>query len=967
MNGNRTYGKRLRRLCSLRACKVFVCCFLWLACGWGLWAKVTEDPVGKGLYQVECSMETLQRIKVTRNILTKEYDTTYTPYDTLVCRLVPITDLYSVNQCDSVRVLFSEEVDTVYVGSFPMIGENGMIVVKDSFSYDTLRIYAYEVHCRQLDTIYHYDTLTREYNVCKSDTAQSSDHLSIWGPEHYTDSTLFFDPHVFSKYYPYDGLNTRYRDSISALIVRLNQLLASWPEGLRSEPTLDERLASVILSMNLPEDETADTTAILDSLQAIRPVTPAYYRAWIAALEQVLSRYSDTITLTQEYHIDSVKVLAVIHTQSGSVMVDTFSIRTIPLFYQRLADTIVQFDHDVCLWAGSPQLPDGTGRYTDITWYPPLDAATGVPVTPRHGFSAGSLNMYDDVSLTDSVHIKPLLAQGGDNLFASQGPMYIADTLDGDSLLFPIKIKATPQLMAFYPNAPEQLCEIYDTIKVRIIKGYKVNGYVSYAGLWIPSSIGDDRSPDVPVFDGDLGVAQQKHLPIANANIYLYDMDGQVKDSTVSDEEGYYTFINYQRPGKYRITARSPQKTSIYGTIGLNGNDATWIQNYVAMALDQNTLPEKTNPQLSMWWWASNVDLSENPASTLGLDGNDATAIQNKVALSLANGNHYSDIYNQVLDDWVYSTDTLILEADTMHHVRGVMRGDADRNYNDQSASSQLKRIGRRATASFSKMGKLSVSSEERFIDYPVLSMDSGYLSGFQLFFYFNTEKVEPMGVSLPSSLKPECSNLVYNVVGDQILTTWINKDKPYFHVGDTLLVLQLKLTGKPVKNIGGYFKNNLLQYVVSDTSARIVDWKVALPQLDIWTPEDTTGRNWIWEPYVEDGDTIYDTEEPEVSLVVQGGAPHLHESHILSVIPNPISAWGDATYHVSGDCLVNLKLYSLLGENVLTFVDGERQQGLYRLNMNMQSLPSGIYILRLETAKHGKMEFDIVKIIVKR
>lgn len=966
MDGNKTYGKHLCRLCSLRAYKTLICCFVLLACGWGLRAKATDDPVGKGLYQVECGMETWQKMVLFINDLTGLQDTTYTPYDTLVCRLVPITDLYSVNYCDSVYFLLSEEVKRRYVGSFPTIGEGGLLVNRDSFAYDTLRVYAYEVHCRQLDTLYHYDTIIREYSVLKLDTAHSSDNLAIGGPEHYTDSTLFFDPHVFSKYYPYGDFSARYRDSINALIVKLNQLLATWPEGLRCEPTLEERLAAVILSMNLPEGVVADTAAILDSLQAIRPITPAYYRAWIAALQQALARYSDTIVFTQEYHIDSVKVLAVIHTKGGGVMVDTFSIRTIPLFYQKLADTSVQFDHEVCLWAGSPQLPDGSGRYADITWYPPLNAATGAPVTPRHGFSPGFLNMYDDVSLTDSVHIRPLLAQGGVNLFASQGPMYIADTLDGDSLLFPIKIKATPQLRELYPNAPEQLCEINDTIKVRIIKGYKVNGYVSYAGLWIPSSIGDNRSPDAPVFDGDLGVVQQKHLPIANARIYLYDMDGQVKDSTMSDDEGYYVFANYQRPGKYRITARSPQKTSVYGTIGLNGNDATWIQNYVAMALDQSTLPGKTNPQLSMWWWASNVDLSENPILTLGLDGNDATAIQNKVALSLSNGNHYSDIYNEVLDDWVYSTDTLVLEADTMHHVRGVMRGDADRNYNDQSAASQMKRIGRRSKVAFNRMGKLPISSEERFIDYPVLSLDSGYLSGFQLFFYFNTDKVDPMGVGLPSSLNPERSNLVYNVVDDQILTTWINKDKPYFHVGDTLLVLHLKLTGKPVKNIDSYFKNNLLQYVVSDTLARIVDWKVALPQLDIWVPEDTIGRGWAWEPYVEDGDTVYE-EDPEVQLVTQGSSPHLHESHILSVIPNPISAWGDATYHVSGDCLVNLKLYSLLGENVLTFVDGERQQGLYRLSMNMQSLPSGIYILRLETAKNGKMEFDIVKIIVKR
>ena len=931
---------------------------------------------GGGLYEQSCESETFFRVTTVIDWITglPISDTTY--YDSVVCRLVPIKGKYPITHCDSVWHLLSQTVDSFLVQQRSVEDSHGGYRLVDEYHYDTINEYAFEVHCRQIDTSYYYDTVTSSYCVTLYDTARSSDTLLLSGPQEYTDTTMTFNPHIISIYSPFGAWSLRTKDSLQALVDRLNALLEDWQDGLREEESMEDKIASVIAALNLSADSVADTAAIRDSLQAVVPVTPAYYRAWIAALQQALLQYSDSVQRTVEYHIDSARVLVVAHIKDAGTVTDTFTIRTIPIFYARQSDTAIQQEHSLCLWAASPNLPGG-GKYANITWYQPLDKY-GNPITPAQSFNPNSLLSYGTVSMTDSVHIRALLRQGGDNSFFATGPWYTSDTLDGDTVLFPIKVEATPELRALYPHAPDYLCSIYDTIRVAIIKGFRVSGFVSYASFWRPSALNppDTRSSDAP-YDQDITLGtniQDVHRPLANVSVYLFAEDSVLVDSTKSDAEGYFAFENRHMRGKYIITGRSPQKQSVYGNIGLNGNDATWVQNYVARVLDQDKLPEKTNPELSMWWWASNVNLTTTPTVTLGLDGNDATAIQNKVAQILSNGNKYTDDRTQQpIDDWAYSIDTILLEADTLMHVRGVMRGDADRNYNDVSSSGQMQKGKRVQKAALARLGKIPVFADERLLDFPVLSVDEGYLSGFQLFLYFDPDKIEPVTVRMPSKLDPRRSNLAHNVVDDQILTTWISKDKPYFSKGDTILMLRFKLNGNPVKNVGNYFKNNLTQYVVSDTLSRIVPWEVAMPQLNIVEVEENEDDvfDFAWEPLVENGDTVYlPNLNEEKGLITNSGHEHgekPHTSHIISVIPNPISTWGDATYHVGESCLVNLRLYSLLGENVLTFVEGERQQGLYRISMNIQSLPSGIYILRLETLKEGKTEYDFVKVIIRR
>ena len=975
-------------------------------------------PAGAGLYEKQCATESFSRIKeINQDPITEDFDTIYESYDSLVCRLVEITNIYpDLMACDTVTTLLRTQIDTIPIPERAILDESAEGFHTITELYDTLYYYQHEVRCRRIDTLYTYDTTIQTYKEVIFDTANSADTLRLARPTTHTDTTFTFCPHIINTYSPYAGLAETLIDSIQSIEQQLADLQARWQAayGDNHRATLDyEAIALAQIEVEydicpncftplpiLPGDTLATRLrdscfrvrreAIVDSLTAIAPVTPASLRARLEAFRALLQEYAANVERTEEYHIDSVHVIATVH-ENGLTRTQDFVVRTIPMFYRRQPDTAVRTEEPVLLFAGSPFLPDTSGptpvlsnsTYTSIEWGMPIDAATHAPVTPVRGFAPGTLYTAAPTALLhphtaalqrDYTHAG--LTNIADS-FPTAGPLYFADTLDGDSLLFPIVIRATDANRDRFPGAPEFLCEHHDTIKVLIKSGYEIRGYVSYAGLWFPSQVGDTRTPDVATVDGDLDVVYHRHLPIENAHIYLQDPEtGAILDTALSDADGYFRMQKMWMEGKYVVTGRSPQKEYFTGLVGLNGNDVAWIQNYINKRINSVILPENTNPQLSMWWWASNVDMSEFPEATLGLSGNDITDIQNKITRKLnAPTNKYRNMETQEwLDDWAYSVDTLNLVSDTNFHVRGVMRGDADRNYDGSettsggSPSQMRKGVGRNKIPKLdiAQVGSLNVPNDIRMLDFPIISEDSGWLSGFQIFLYYNTDKVEPWAASLPNDFDVRFTNFEYNVIDDQILTTWVSKTPRYFYPGDTMLMLNRKLLKKPVKNLSGFFKNNPLQYVVSDTSAHILpEWKVSMPALDVYYPEDDgrlVGPTWS----IEEGDTIYKVGDGETPVRSQGD-PIQNHSHILAVIPNPIISWGDVTYYVSQSSLVNLKLYSMMGECVATFVEGERQFGHYRLSMNIEHLPSGVYILRLETTVHSRTEFDIAKIIIKR
>lgn len=66
---------------------------------------------------------------------------------------------------------------------------------------------------------------------------------------------------------------------------------------------------------------------------------------------------------------------------------------------------------------------------------------------------------------------------------------------------------------------------------------------------------------------------------------------------------------------------------------------------------------------------------------------------------------------------------------------------------------------------------------------------------------------------------------------------------------------------------------------------------------------------------------------------------------------PNPFNPTATFPYDVKESTHVRLEVFDLLGRRISTLVDAERAAGRYEVQFHAASLPSGVYIYRIEMA----------------
>jgi len=77
-----------------------------------------------------------------------------------------------------------------------------------------------------------------------------------------------------------------------------------------------------------------------------------------------------------------------------------------------------------------------------------------------------------------------------------------------------------------------------------------------------------------------------------------------------------------------------------------------------------------------------------------------------------------------------------------------------------------------------------------------------------------------------------------------------------------------------------------------------------------------------------------------------------LHQNY-----PNPFNPSTQISYDLAGASKVSLKVFDLLGREVISLVDGTQTAGRYTVSFDAASLPSGMYFYRLETAEFTDMK----------
>ena len=67
---------------------------------------------------------------------------------------------------------------------------------------------------------------------------------------------------------------------------------------------------------------------------------------------------------------------------------------------------------------------------------------------------------------------------------------------------------------------------------------------------------------------------------------------------------------------------------------------------------------------------------------------------------------------------------------------------------------------------------------------------------------------------------------------------------------------------------------------------------------------------------------------------------------------PNPFNSTTTIRYELPELANVTLKVYNILGEEVNTLVNEQKEAGRYQVQFNAGNLASGVYIYRISTGK---------------
>ncbi len=147
-----------------------------------------------------------------------------------------------------------------------------------------------------------------------------------------------------------------------------------------------------------------------------------------------------------------------------------------------------------------------------------------------------------------------------------------------------------------------------------------------------------------------------------------------------------------------------------------------------------------------------------------------------------------------------------------------------------------------------------------------------------------------------------------------------------------------------------GYYQkvNNLFRVLLYDRSAKKIVQSgkhlIADIPLNISNPELITINKLI----------LINTDRQKITNskteIIYGNAPTLPLDYVLyQNYPNPFNPMTTIQYSISKKSIVSLKVYDLLGTEVATLVQEEKNRGVYSVNFEGFGMSSGVYFYRLQ------------------
>ena len=92
-----------------------------------------------------------------------------------------------------------------------------------------------------------------------------------------------------------------------------------------------------------------------------------------------------------------------------------------------------------------------------------------------------------------------------------------------------------------------------------------------------------------------------------------------------------------------------------------------------------------------------------------------------------------------------------------------------------------------------------------------------------------------------------------------------------------------------------------------------------------------------------------FEGKKVDVKYKVFEGAKNIERFGLSQNYPNPFNPTTQINYQLPKSGFVSVKVYNIVGKEIATLVNGEKQAGIYTVNFNAVNLPSGVYIYTLK------------------
>jgi photosystem II stability/assembly factor-like uncharacterized protein len=182
------------------------------------------------------------------------------------------------------------------------------------------------------------------------------------------------------------------------------------------------------------------------------------------------------------------------------------------------------------------------------------------------------------------------------------------------------------------------------------------------------------------------------------------------------------------------------------------------------------------------------------------------------------------------------------------------------------------------------------------------------------------------VGYFEPANIPVELASFSANVNNNEVLLTWVTAsennnagyevERKFSHETDWIIIGFVKGSGTSV---------NISEYTFSDESLEPGKYNYRIKQLDL---------NGSFKYYY-------------LSELVEIGLPEKFE--LLQNYPNPFNPSTIIKFSIPVQTFVTLKVFDMLGKEVVTLVENEKPAGNYSVNFSAGNLSSGIYLYTLQ------------------